>query len=47
MYKHIFYIIILFLISCKYTPKETGIEYTFEDTFTVSLNVVNEKNCEL
>ena len=43
MYKHIFYIIILFCISCQYTKKDGVIEYTPKDTFTVSLNVVDEK----
>lgn len=47
MYKHIFYIIILFCISCQYTKKDGVIEYTPKDTFTVSLNVVDEKNFEL
>lgn len=47
MLKYVFYIVILLSISCKYTPKDTGIEYTFEDTFTVSSNVVDEKLCEL
>lgn len=47
MYKHIFYIIILFCISCQYTKKDGVIEYTPKDTFTVSLNVVDEKICEL
>lgn len=47
MLKYIFYVVISLSISCKYTPKDTEIEYTFEDTFTVSSNVVDEKICEL
>lgn len=47
MYKHIFYIIILFCISCQYTKKDGVIEYTPKDTFIVSSNVVDEKICEL
>lgn len=47
MLKYVFYIVILLSISCKYTPKDIGIEYTFEDTVKVSSNVVDEKICEL
>lgn len=46
-YVGIFYIIILFCISCQYTKKDVGIGYTLKDTFTVSSNVVDEKICEL
>ena len=47
MYKYIFYIIILFCISCQYTKKDGVIEYSPKDTFIVSSNVVDEKICEL
>ncbi|WP_297909827.1 hypothetical protein [uncultured Parabacteroides sp.] len=43
----IFYVTILFSTSCQYTPKDTRVEYVFEDTVKISSNVVDEKGCEL
>lgn len=33
--------------NSQYTPKDTRVEYVFEDTVKISSNVVDEKGCEL